>query len=131
MTDLEISAQLAERVHGWKIAPTEEDERWDWFTQRSNYPCFDPCRGAAHRNCRNHTPWSPLTDWNAAMGLAEKWMDSTAGNWYDLERLPVHGYHVYLFPSDDELGAYSAIDQSGPRAVCLALAKAMGIEVGK
>ena len=75
--------------------------------------------------------WAPFTDWNDAMALAEKWMDSEAGNWYDLERLPVHGYHVYLFPSDDGPGSYSAIDQSGPRAVCLALAKALGIEVEK
>ena len=125
MTDEQILIELA-RVMGWKIAPKENREAW--FDDQANFPCLDGywLRPAWDQVGR---VWNPFTDWTDAMGLAEKWMDSEAGDWYDLERLPVHGYHVYLFPSDDGPGSYSAIDQSGPRAVCMAIAKALGIEV--
>ena len=132
MTDLEICQQLAERVHGWKIAP---DEGWiEWCKNKANYPHL---AGDTYYDSILADPseWNPFSSWDDAMGLAEAWMDSAAGDWYDLERLPVHGYYMYLFPpetaKDGEPGFYTGIDPSGPRAVCLALAKAMGIEVDK
>ena len=129
MTDEQIRIELARRVMGWKIPPDEG--RDEWFADAANYPCLwvDDEHVMWDISDIFGDPWGPFSSWTAAMGLAEKWMDSEAGDWYDLERLPVHGYHVYLFPSDDELGPYSAIDQSGPRAVCMAIAKALGIEV--
>ena len=130
MTDEQILIELA-RVMGWKIAPKENREAW--FDDQANFPCLDGywLRPAWDQVGR---VWNPFTDWTDAMGLAEKWMDSTAGNWYDIERLPEHGYHVYVFPGDapEDISDFrSAVDQSGPRAVSLAVARAAGIEVEK
>ena len=129
MTDEQILIELARRVHGWHIAPA--DDRQAWFDDDANYPCYDPRTRAVGEKPRG-TPWrdwSPLIDWNDAMGLAEKWIDSPAGDWYELERLPGHGYYAYMFPSDDGPVFYSAVDPSGPRAVTMAVARAVGIEV--
>ena len=134
MTDEQILIELARRVHGWKIVPKWADEAW--FADDSNYPCLHNGLYRSDVGDRGDR-WNPLDDtygWNHAMALAEKWMDSEAGNWYDLERLPVHGYHVYVFPGDapeDISGFRSAVDQSGPRAVTLAIARATGIEVDR
>jgi len=99
MTDEQILVELARRVMGW-----ERDSE-----------CY----------------WDPFTDWNDAMGLAEKWAVGEGGDWYDIEWLPQIGYHVYLFPPNQMDGTdfTSAIHKSGPRAVCMAVAKAAGIEV--
>ena len=131
MTDEQIRVELARRVHGWKIVPDKED-RIAFFRRDENFPCYDPRTKTVCEKTRV-TPWrdwNPL-EWNDAMGLAEKWAVGEGGDWYDIEWLPQIGYHVYLFPPNQMDGTdfTSAIHKSGPRAVCMAVAKAAGIEV--
>ena len=135
MTDEQIRVELARRVHGWKIPPDKGRE--EWFADAANYPCLWVEDELVMLDIGDifGDPWNPFSSWADAMALAEAWMDSEAGDWYDLERLPVHGYCMYLFPpetaKDGEPGFYTGIDPSGPRAVTLAIARATGIEVEK
>jgi len=131
MTDEQITVELARRVHGWHIVPKWADEAW--FEDDSNFPCLHDGFYRSDAGDRGDR-WTPLDDtygWNDAMALAEKWAVGEGGDWYDIEWLPQIGYHVYLFPPNQMDGTdfTSAIHKSGPRAVCMAVAKAAGIEV--
>ena len=131
MTDEQIRIELARRVMGWKIPPDEG--RDEWFADAANYPCLwvDDEHVMWDISDIFGNPWNPFSSWNDAMGLAGEWAVGEGGDWYDIEWLPQIGYHVYLFPPNQMDGTdfTSAIHKSGPRAVCMAVAKAAGIEV--
>ena len=127
MTDLEISAQLAERVHGWHIAP--DDNRADWFDHTANYPCYDPRDGTVISDIYSERePWTPFTDWNDAMGLAEKFRE-THGWKLVVGNNATDSWHAVAISPRGIADWQQVRDQSGPRAVCMAIAKAAGIEV--
>ena len=131
MTDLEISVQLARRVHGWKIPPDEScekyHERQKFFNDKANYPNYDPTYKLLWReeSC-DGVKWNPFEDWVAAMGLAEKWRRSGAR---------LCSIRIYAIGASchvtAENGEFSVVNESGPRAVTMAVAKAVGIEVGE
>ena len=129
ITEEEIRVELARRVMGWKIAP--DDNRADWFDHTANYPCYDPRDGTVISDIYSERePWTPFTDWNDAMGLAEKFRET-------------HGWKLVVGNIATDDGSWHAVaisprgiadwqqvrDKSGPRAVCMAIAKAAGIEV--
>ena len=118
MTDEQILVELARRVMGW-----ERDSE-----------CY----------------WAPFTDWNDAMALAEKWAAAVSGN---LRRQMIYVccpnpcaslesahdatcYEEAATVSNPKIEDWylerenSASADSGPRAVTLAVARAVGIEVG-
>jgi len=121
MTDLEICEQLAERVHGWKIAPAVWSEREGFFDDDANFPCLDGVVWRADFGDFG-TPWHPFDDWNDAMGLVRAH----------------HGFQDTLFEAvykAAEVDEYYEspgswlLFKATPRDICLAMARAAGIEV--
>ena len=144
MTDLEICEQLAERVHGWKIAPAVWSEREGFFDDDANFPCLDGVVWRADFGDFG-TPWHPFDDWEDAMALAEKWAMQEPENWHRgviIAGFPKHpepwdcslyeeyetgpGHENWILEKDTVVK-----DKSGPKAVAMAVARAAGIEVEK
>ena len=102
MTDKQIRVELARRVMGWE------------------------------RDSEGY--WDPFEDWNDAMELAEKWLENNPG-----ARIIHHISHttgssltnehyIEIFRACEYIDCASAGAAFGPRAICLALAEAVGIE---
>ena len=119
MTDEQIRIELARRVHGWKIAPIDGDAVWD--IRDKNFPCLHNGFYRAYVGDRGK-PWNPFSSWDDAMGLVR-----------------VHpGYQdtvfeaVYKAAEVDEYyespGSW-LLFKATPRDICLAMARAAGIEV--
>ena len=154
MTDAQIAAQLAEQVMGWKIPPDEScekyHERQKFFNDKANYPNYDPTYKLLwrDRSC-DGVKWNPFESWNDAMVLAEKWAAAVSGN---LRRQMIYVccpnpcaslesahdatcYEEAATVSNPKIEDWylerenSASADSGPRAVTLAVARAVGIEV--
>jgi len=106
--DEQLVLELVKRVMGWKIAPAT-----------------------------GSVEWKPLTYWDDAMELAEKWLENNPG-----ARIIHHISHttgssltnehyIEIFRACEYIDCASAGAAFGPRAICLALAEAAGIEVDK
>ena len=126
MTDLEICEQLAERVHGWKIAPANMDARSKFFCDRGNYPCLDTASGDLRlitgTGSKQWRPFDTEHGWTDAMGLVRAH----------------HGFQDTLFEAvykAAEVDEYYEspgswlLFKATPRDICLAMARASGIEV--
>ena len=113
ITDEQILVELARRVHGWTCI-----EPIGWFVDED---------GGIHKY---PSEWDPFSSWDDAMGLAGKFRDT-------------HGWKLAVGNNATDDGSWQAVaisprgiadwqqvrDKSGPRAVCMAIAKAAGIEV--
>jgi len=137
MTDQQIAIELARTIHGWKIAPTIWSEREGFFDSDSNFPCLDGIVWRADFGDLGE-PWDPFDPehgWNAAMVLAEAWAVTSSLNSSGIQ----YGFDAESQRNTWTADAYTGGEQdgvvvtdiSGPRAVCMALAKAVGIEVEK
>lgn len=113
MTDQEITIALAEKVMGWH--------------SMSNLPsAFGDLAGKFVHWCEN---WSPLTDWRDAMELAERWHATVVGGGnFDLDKpLGSKEWRCEISDYGDMYFLYK--HACGPRAVTLAVAKAIGLDV--
>lgn len=127
MTDEQIVIELA-RLKGYKIAPINMNERVDFFggpNNQENYPCFDPLSMEVKRLSGRPLPWNPLTDWAAAIALAEKWAESRKAV-IQMTRFVNSEWRCRIYEGQS---SHFVDSESGPRAVSLAVALAAGIEV--
>ena len=142
MTDNQIATELARTIHGWKLAPMSMSERSKFFANKDNYPCLDANSGdlrlVTNSGSRQWTPgsrqWNPFDaehGWNDAMALAEAWRQIGVRSY----SLGCGADGVWCVTCTDigeeSIEQYLTTDPSGPRAVCMALAQVMGIEVEK
>jgi len=134
MTDEQIRIELARRVMGWKIAPDEGRE--EWVADAANYPCLWVEDELVMLDIGDifGDPWNPFSSWDDAMELAGKWADKSSLRSAGVE----YGFDVesrrnrWSADADDsEHDVVIQHDSRGCRAVALAIARAVGIEVEK
>lgn len=133
MTDEQIGTELARTVHGWVVLTQQE-----WFRVADEFrPSYvgitlvsvdGALYRVTHRN-RADAEWRPFTDWSDAMALADKWRGSGCRSYSFGCGVDGVCCVTCMDIREDDIEQYRSIDKSGPRAVCMAIVKAMGIEV--
>ena len=128
MTDEQIAGELAERVHGWKIAPDNSCEKYyerqKFFGDDANYPSYDPAYKLLwrDRSC-DGVKWNPLSSWVDAMELVRS-------GTVDADRLLGQ---VDSMASASGFSCDSTawlLDEATPHDLAMCVARAVGIEVG-
>ena len=128
MTDLEICEQLAERVHGWKIAPDNSCEKYyerqKFFGDDANYPSYDPAYKMLwrDRSCAG-VKRDPFESWDDAMALVRS---DGVGAEILLREVRIMALKAYFPPGDE---AAWLLERATPRDLVLCVARATGIEV--
>jgi len=127
MTDEQILVELA-RLMGWKIVPKRYNQG-TFFSDPGNQPWYDPRFGLCSRPPMDRLhPWNPFTDWNDAMALAEKWVGADPANRFTSHDY-VDGEYTWILNQQDyehKDNYFEYTDPSGPRAVTMAVFKAIG-----